>query len=220
MRTILTFVLLIILSSTYSQNSDFATREIIKQLDYELQIIDSLTFSKVTSEFIEEKQKEIIPRIESDFVRQYPQIFKKENKCYNIKGMDIKPFYACEYDSTKDIKERSQYEFKGQYCDFALIYVTGYEWWGYISVDLTNGIGFYTMGIPLTCDCITSFSYSNYYGEEELSITNMETKKQLVIGIENWTTIELKQKNKDYYLKLEPFGKRGKQFKYIKIEIK
>jgi len=207
-------------SSIYSQNTDFSIREIIKQLDYELLIIDSLTFSKVTTQLIVEDQKETKPRTESDFVKQYPQIFKKVDKCYNIKGIDRKPYDICEYDSTKDMKERSQYEFKGQYCDFALIYVTGYEWWGYISVDLTNGIGFYTMGIPLTCDCITSFSHSNYYGEEELSFTNMESKNQLVIGIDNWSTVESKQRDKEYYLKLEPFDQRDKQYKYLKIEIK
>jgi len=193
MKTILTFVLLAIINSTYSQSSDFATREIIKQLSYELQSTDSLVFSKVTSQLIEEKQKEIKPRIESDFIKQYPHIFKWENKCYNIKGIDKKIFHICAYDSTKNMKERSQYEFKGQYCDFALIYVSGYEWWGYISVDLNDGIGFYTMDTPLTYDCLTSFSNSNYYGEEEISITNIETKKQLVIGIEGWTTIEFKQ---------------------------
>ncbi len=220
MRILLTIILMTFIINTYSQKSDFDTREITKELDYELQIIDSIEYTNAVAKLIEESKINLIPRTENEIVNQYPNIFEKNDKCYEIKRIDKKPISVCNNDSINDIKMRSQYQFKGQYCDFGLIYISGYEWWGYISVDLITGIGFYTMGVPLTLDCKIIFSNSNYYGEEEISFTNMETKKQLVIGFENWTTVEVKQNNKNFYLKVEPFGRRDKEMKYIKVEIK
>jgi hypothetical protein len=129
---------MIITDCVFSQNSDFSPREIYNQLDYKLMNIDSSTFSNIESQLTKENQKHIITREEKDFIKNYPQIFIKKDKCYNIKSIDGKPLGICEIDSTEDIKARKHYEFKGLFCDFALIYVTGYEWWGYISVDLTD----------------------------------------------------------------------------------
>ncbi len=221
MRILLTFIfLLTFIVNTYSQKSNFESREIIKELDYELQIIDSIEYTNVNAKLVEENKINLIPHSENDLVNEYPNVFKKKDKCYQIKRINKKPISICNNDSIDEIKMRSHYQFKGQYCDFGLIYISGYEWWGYISIDLIDGIGFYTMGFPLTLDCRTLFSHSNYYGEEELSFTNLESKKQLVIGFENWTTLEVKQLEKEYYLKLEPFGSRDNELKYIKIEIK
>jgi hypothetical protein len=79
------------------------------------------------------------------------------------------------------------------------------------------------MGKPLTFDGKTAISYSNYYGEEEIALTDLKTKRQYVIGIDGWITIESKVNKGIYYLKLESEFKSGdcaKKIKYLKVEIK
>jgi hypothetical protein len=78
------------------------------------------------------------------------------------------------------------------------------------------------MGKPLTSDGETAISYSNYYGEEEIALTDLKTKEQYVIGIEGWRTIESKVSKNRYYLKLESDFQTNceKEIKYLKVERK
>ena len=78
------------------------------------------------------------------------------------------------------------------------------------------------MGKPLTSDGETAISHSNYYGEEEIALTDLKTKEQYVIGIEDWRTMESKVLNNRYYLKLESEFQTDceKEIKYLKVEIK
>ena len=78
------------------------------------------------------------------------------------------------------------------------------------------------MGKPLTSNGETAISHSNYYGEEEIALTDLKTKEQYVIGIEGWRTIESKVSKNSYYLKLESEFQTGceKEIKYLKVEIK
>ena len=78
------------------------------------------------------------------------------------------------------------------------------------------------MGKPLTSNGETAISHSNYYGEEEIALTDLKTKEQYVIGIEGWRTIESKVSKNSYYLKLESeyTTECKKENKYLRIKIK
>lgn len=217
MRFVITYIILSLFNiSLYAQNPDLKIREISKQLDYELNIIDSLKYHTVSKT---NQETRIIPVSELEFTRKYPMIFVRNKNCYDFKSNKNERIKVCNYDSTKNLRERENYEFKGQYCDFALIYVSGYEFWGFISVDLNNGNAFYTMGIPKTIDCKISLSHSNYYREEEIAITDLTSKNQLVLGIEDWTTEETKKVENEYYIKLKTYLNLKLVHKYIKIKI-
>ncbi len=118
-------------------------------------------------------------------------------------------------------KEFSDYIVRGIYFNNALIETIGYESWGFISVNLKNGLAFYTMGKPLSSNGETAISYSNYYGEEEIALIDLKSKKQYVIGIEGWITIESKVSENVYYLKLKPHMNKCKnEVKFLKVKIK
>jgi hypothetical protein len=73
---------------------------------------------------------------------------------------------------------------------------------------------------PITYNCDIIVSYDNYYGEEEISIIDIKSKKQLVIGIEEWYTVDFKMNESNFYFKLKEMNNCGGKFKYIKIKIK
>ena len=93
---------------------------------------------------------------------------------------------------------------------------------GFLSIDLSSGLSCYTMGKPLTSNGETAISYSNSYGEEEIALTDLWTKKQYVIGIEGWRTKESQVHNNVYFLKLESEFQTDcdKETKYLKLSIK
>lgn len=216
MRIIITSIILSLTISLFPQNSDLNYREINKDLNYKLNIIDSIEYQKVTPT---KQEKRLNSLSEQEFIEKYPHLFIKNGNCYDFKAIKNEPIIVCGFDSTKNLKERTNYEFKGQYCDFALIFISGYESRGFISVDLKNGTSFYTMGVPKTIDCETSISHSNYYMEEEIAIINLNTKNSLVLGIEDWTTDETKQIDNEYFIKLKKYSNLKLIYKYIKIKI-
>lgn len=223
-KLILIFLLTIVQTS-WAQNCDFEIRNLSDILNGKSELIDKLEYEKVSG--ISEKFIEFKTRSELELTKNYPEIFKLKDSCYKFPanpniGIEIKTpeLKACKY----LLKEKgySNYEFKGTYCGNALIEITGFESWGFLSVDLKNGLTCFTMGKPLTSNGETAISYSNYYGEEEIALTELETKKQYVIGIEDWRTIESKVNKNIYYLKLESDFQTDceKEIKYLKVEIK
>ena len=223
-RLILIF-LLIIIQTSWAQDCDFEIRNLSNILNGKSELIDKSEYDKVvriSEKFIDFKQ---ISEIE--LTKKYPEIFKLKDSCYTFSansniGIGIKTpeLKACKY----LLKEKgySNYEFKGTYCGNALIEITGYDSWGFLSVDLKNGLTCFTIGKPLTSDGETAISHSNYYGEEEIALTDLKTKEQYVIGIEGWRTMESKVLNNRYYLKLESEFQTDckKEIKYLKVEIK
>jgi len=223
-RLILIFLLTFVQTS-WTQNCEFEIRNLSIILNGKSELIDKSEYEKfsgVSENFIEFK-----PKSELELTKNYPGIFKLQDSCYTFSansniGIGIKTpeLKACK--NKIQTKEYSNYEFKGTYCGNALIEITGYESWGFLSIDLNNGLTCFTMGKPLTSNGETAISYSNYYGEEEIALTDLKTKEQYVIGIEGWKTLESKVSKNSYYLKLESDFQTGceKEIKYLKVEIK
>ncbi len=223
-KLILIFLLTIVQTS-WAQNCDFEIRNLSDILNGKSELVDKSEYEKISR--ISERFIEFKPKSELELTKSYPEIFKLKDSCYTFSanpniGIGIKTpeLKACKY----LLKEKgySNYEFKGTYCGNALIEITEFEGWGFLTVDLKNGLTCFTMGKPLTSDGETAISYSNYYGEEEIALTDLKTKEQYVIGIEGWRTIESKVNKNVYYLKLESEFQNNceKEIKYLKVEIK
>ncbi len=226
MKFLLTLIfLLTIVQPPWTQNCDFGIRILSNSLNGQSGLIDKSEYEKVNGK--SEKIIEFITKSEVELKENYPDIFKLKDSCYtfpanshNRIGNKRGILKACK--NGIQSKEYSDYRFIGDYCGNALIEVTGYESWGYLSVDLNNGLTCFTMGKPMTSNGKTAISYSNYYGEEEIALTDLKTKKQYVIGIEGWRTIESITYQNIYYLKLESEFQTDceKEIKYLKVERK
>ncbi|WP_055437678.1 hypothetical protein [Lacinutrix algicola] len=223
-KLILIFLFTIVQIS-WSQDCDFEIRNLSNILEGNSELIDKSEYEKIVR--ISEKFIDFKPKSEFELSKKYPRIFKLKDSCYTFSanpniGIGIKKpeLKACKY--LLEEKGYSNYEFKGTYCGNALIEISEFEGWGFLSIDLKNGHTFSTMGKPLTSQGETAISYSNYYGEEEIALTDLKTKKQYVIGIEGWTTLESKVIKNKYYLKLESDfqTKCKKEMKYLKVERK
>ncbi|WP_422090628.1 hypothetical protein [Tenacibaculum ovolyticum] len=224
-KLILIFLLTVIQTS-WAQNCDFKILNLSNILNGKSELINKSKYEKVSR--VLKKIIDFKPKSELELTKRYPEIFKLKDSCYTFSaspdigiGIKTQELKACKY----LLKEKgySNYEFKGTYYGNALIEITKFEGWGFLSVDLKNGLTFFTMGKPLTFDGETAISYSNYYGEEEIALTDLKTKRQYVIGIDGWITIESKVNKGIYYLKLESEFKSGncaKKIKYLKVEIK
>ena len=224
-RTIILIFLFIIAQISLGQNCDFEIRNLSNILNVKSELIEKSEYEKFVG--ISEKLIEFEPKSELELTKKFPEIFELKDSCYTFSanqniGIGIKTpeLKACRY--KVQTKEYSDYKFKGIYCGNALIEITGYESWGFLLVDLKNGLTCFTTGKPLTSDGETAISYSNYYGEEEITLTDLKTKEQYVIGIEGWKTIELKVLKDVYYLKLESEFQTDceKEIKYFKLKIK
>ena len=224
-RKLILIFLLTVVQISWAQDCDFEIRNLSDILNGISELIDKSEYEKVVE--IPEKLIEFKPKSELELTEEYPEIFKLKDSCYTFSakqniGIGIKTpeLKACKY----LLKEKgySNYEFKGVYCGNALIEVMEFEGWGFLSVDLKNGLTCFTMGKPLTSDCETAISYSNYYGEKEIALTDLKTKEQYVIGIEGWRTLESKVSKNSYYLKLESDFQTNceKEIKYLKVERK
>ncbi len=209
---------------SWAQQCDFEISTISSQLNGKSTLIDKSAYEKVVG--ISEEYIEFTQISEATLVQNYPNIFKHKDSCYEFKTkiddetcLIPSVLKACK--NKVQTKEYLDYQFKGTYCGNVLIDVTGYESWGFLSIDLKSGVAFYTMGKPLTSNGKTAISYSNYYGEEEVALTDLKTKKQYVISIEGWrTTASIVHKNV-YYLKLVPtfLPDYKEEAKYLKVEL-
>jgi hypothetical protein len=185
-----------------------------------------MTYDNIKSDLSANNKNEVFTITENEFLEKYPDIFKIIDSCYNFNTIDGHDFKVCKFDSTIFDKEGPVnkgdifYYFKGQYCNYALIKIAGYEFWGYLTIDLSDGNVYYTMKKPITYNCDIIVSYDNYYSEEEISIIDIKSKKQLVIGIEEWYTVDFKMNESNFYFKLKEMNNCGGKFKYIKIKIK
>ncbi|QCX39416.1 hypothetical protein FF125_13575 [Aureibaculum algae] len=218
-------LLLFVCQIGWGQNCDFEIRSLSNQLIGEFEIIEISEYQKVKMN--PEKYIEFTPMSESDLIKKYPEIFKIKDSCYvfpansNIDiGIKTTELKACK--NKTQSKAYSNYDFKGVYCDNGLVQVQGYESSGFLSIDLSNGLTSYTMGKPFTSNGETAISYSNSYGEEEIALTDLWTKKQFVIGIEGWRTKESQVQDNVYYLKLESEFQTecDRETKYLKLRIK
>jgi hypothetical protein len=224
MKLILIF-LFTISQTSLSQTCDFKIRNLSNILKGKSELIDKAEYEKISG--ISEKFIEFTSISEFELTKKYPKIFKLKDSCYlfsenpniltGIKKTELK---ACKY--LQKEKGYSNYKFKGIYSGNALIEITEFEGWGFLSVDLENGNTFSTMGKPLTSEGETAISYSNYYGDEEIALIDLKTQEKYVIGIDGWTTLESKVVKNKYYLKLESDfqTKCEKEIKYLRIERK
>ena len=227
MKTRIILIISFVISQiSWTQNSNHKIRIISNELNGMYEFVEETEFKK--HNLISEKFLDFIPEKEQNISRMYPEFFKLKDSCYYFKkrlNSNINDhrtiLKACNKFGNFD-KESLSYKFEGIFFNNVLIEVSGYEYWGYISVSLEDGLAFYTMGKPLSSKGETAISYSNYYGEEEIALTDLENKKQYVIGIEGWRTLESYVKKDIYYLKLEPDTQPNhtNEFKYLKLQIK
>ena len=219
-RNLILIFLLTIAQFSWAQDCDFEIRILSNILNGKSELIDKSEYAKavrISEEFID-----FNPKSEIELTEKYPEIFKLKDSCYSFKtnlGNKIGILKICK--NKAQSKEYSNYEFKGIYYGNALIKTEGYEGWGFISVNLDNGFSCFTMGKPLTSNGETAISHSNYYGDEEIALTDLKTKEQYVIGIEGWRTIESNVLKNSYYLKLESEFQTDceKEIKYLKVNI-
>jgi len=189
-------VTLVIVQISWTQNCDFKIREISSTIIGNSELIQKPEYDSIVSE----KFIDFTPISEQQVIHKYPKIFKHINSCliYNSK---IKENRICK----KTIEFKDYFDFKviGSYSGNIVVEFQEYEGWGFISIDKKNGASFFSLGKPLTSNGKTAISYSNYYGEEEIALTNLKTKQQYIIVIEGWITKESKTYENTYYLKLE-----------------
>ncbi len=225
MKIKLILIFLVISQIGWSQNCDFEIRNLSNQLNGEFNIIDISDYEKVKNSA--EKYIDFTPMSELDLTTKYPEIFKLTDSCYvfpassnNHMAIKTGELKACK--NKTQTKAYSNYDFKGVYCENGLIQVQGYESSGFLSIDLSNGLTSYTIGKPLTSNGETAVSYSNSYGEEEITLTDLWTKKQYVILIEGWRTKESQVQDNIYYLKLESEFQTdcARESQYIKLRAK
>ncbi len=205
---------------TKAQNCDLKFREVLSQLDYQLDIIDSLTYVSVTPLSDSYERQELHEKLEADIAEKYPEIFQKESDCYKFHD-GREPLFVCPLDTTKDMKEYSRYEFLGEYCNQILIYRQGYEWADYLSVDLSGGKAIIFYGKPITYNCQTALTYGQIYSETAIAVTDLQSKKKLTIEVEGWEVSESKQTADEFYLQLVRHHIDClNQTKYIRIKLK
>jgi hypothetical protein len=216
---------LISIQSVCGQECNFQPQNFSNQLLGKATEIAKSTYDKVPENA--EKYIEFTPVSELEIIKKHPKLFKFKDSCYRFKarmnnGIGIKTpeLSACKY--LNEEKEYSNYELKGIYSNHVLIEVTKFEYWGFLSVDLKTGITFFTMGKPLTSHGETAISFSNYYLDEEIAFTDLKTKKQYIVGIDGWRTIESKSYKNTYYLKLIATSTKDceEKIKYLKVEVK
>ena len=190
----------------------------IEKASYEF--VDTSVYENI--EKISETYLETKPISEEALVQAYPKIFKRKDSTYRFTVNFYQRITELVVQRNKvQTKQYADYSFKGKYAENALIETIGYESWGFISVNLKTGLAFYTMGKPLTSNGQTAISYSNYYGEEEIALTNLKTRKQFMISIEGWRTVTSVVYKNEYYLKLVPQFQSQEcenQEKYLKIK--
>lgn len=208
-----------------AQNCDFEIWNLSKQLNGEVIIIQKSEYEEMSK--VSERLIELIPMTEEKVVEKYPTLFKRRDSCYTFRanpnvgiGISAPELKACK--NRVQTKQYTDYKFKGVYSNNALIEVIMFEGWGFLSVDLKTGLTFFTMGKPLTSNGETVISYSNYYGDEEIALTDLKTKKQYVISIDGWTTEEFKLYQNTYYFKLKRVYNTDceKEIKYIKVRMR
>lgn len=180
-----------------------------------IEIIDSVTFEKVISHA---KPETLRPKEEDFFTRNYPQIFKKDSSGYTINTVNMGELKISKSGLNEDIRDYKDYEFKGLFCNKALVYVSSYEYWEFLTINLSKGWTQKTLGEPITWDCKMAIAHSNYYTEEEISILDLEKKLEFMFTFNEWTTEEVRFSDNSFYIKIKPMGlKRNRS--YIKVNV-
>lgn len=163
------------------------------------------------------EQKASSDSIESFLKDTYPNIFYEINGIYTFKLYDGKEVKVQNHRS-EDIKENQSYSFIDIKCNMALIKISGYESWGWLCVNLENGLTIFTLGTPNFKDCESIFAADNYYGEAEMTIAYLNEKKQITILYDNWMYVNnFTLGDNTYYLSLKKMN--NNYFKIIRIKI-
>lgn len=205
-RVLLLVLFILSANIVRAENCELEFRVISNNISVEVAEIESSVYNQASK--ISEPYLNLTPSTEEQLQLKYPNIFKLKNHCYHFpinlaaKQGDLTPeIKVCR--NLVESKAHSNYKFLGVYANHALIEISGYEFWGFISVDLSNGLAFDTMGKPLTANGKTALSHSNYYGEEEIAISHLKENMHYTIGIDGWNTTESKFAMGVHYLKLE-----------------
>lgn len=219
-RRILTSILLLnLFQICFAQDCDLNLGEFIKGIDYKLDTLNETDFNIVESNYQSHDIMNVSPVSEADFVKIYPNIFHTIENGYEFRSWDGSWIEVVNKDTLEKSKEFHQYKFEGKYCNFALIYTTGYESWSYLLVDLSDGTTFSIEGKPHTNNCELIYSTSNYYGEGMFEVVDVINKKILSLYFDLWDAEKVINIDKEYYLKLKFFGQCNNPIHYYKITI-
>lgn len=218
-RILTSILLLNLFQFCFAQDCDINLGEFIKGLDYKLDTLNETDFNLVESKYHSHDLKNVSPVSEADFVKIYPNIFRKIENGYEFRSWDGRRIEVVNRDTLEKPKDFHQYKFEGNYCNFALIYTTGYESWSYLFVDLSDGTTFSIGGKPHTNNCELIYSTSNYYGEGMFEVVDVINKKILSLYFDLWDAEKVINIGKEYYLKLRFFGQCNNPIQYYKITI-
>ena len=195
-----------------TQSCEFEYRISQNALPHKVEIIDSVEYSKfLSNDFVK-----LNPKNEAFFIENYSSIFQKINGCYEFKSQ-TETIKICELNQSLDSREQTSYKIIGLVCNNAVIYTYGYESFGYVTVNLANGLANYTLGLPEFANCAKSVSHANYYGEEEIILTAYDSIKRFEVISENWTTAHIKMTEQEVVIQLESLNTCSNKYKYLKI---
>ena len=133
--------------------------------------------------------------------QNFIKVFNLKDSAYTFKawgGYDIKVFKRI-----TNNKDYENYKFISINCGNVIIYSEAYESWGYLVVDPKTGIASGTLGEPNFIDCSFYYSTSNYYGEEEISVVDLENKKAATLLFNDWQTEQVFNINRELVYKVK-----------------
>lgn len=178
---------------------------------------------------IAEPYLDMVPLNEEQLKIKFPDIFKRKYFCYlfPISKAAKRRNLPAEIKVCRNRgkgKISTDYKFIGQYGNHVLIKIWGYEWRGFVSVNLSNGQAFSTKGKPFTSNSITAISHSyDAYTDNGTSIQINGLGSDMVYhtNFSDWSMLETIFSKGAYYIKLEKTIPRYiRPIRYLKFTIK
>lgn len=196
MRLSTTFLFLTFWFRTFAQTASDKcelNQRLNSTLKAHIDVISETEYTRLRSIYFKsekiEQHKLNSDSLEKALVKMYPATFSLKNSCYTFKSFNGQEIKVCKFQGA-NMKEYSTYEFVGTNCNLILINTGQYESWGNLYVNPNTGEAFSTMGEPIYLNCDYLYSHSSYYGEEEISIVNLNDKRNMVLIYDGWSTVE------------------------------
>ncbi|WP_152604769.1 hypothetical protein [Psychroserpens jangbogonensis] len=141
--------------------------------------------------------------IENHLFKSYPLNFKKTKTGFEFKNQQDQILKIEKAYLNSNSKQIRNYDFIAKVGHFIIISQTGYESWNYLLIDLKNFNSYNLPGQPVFIDSNLIYGYTNYYGNGELTIINIETNSDVTLSFENEISNIKYSNNKSMGLLLE-----------------
>jgi hypothetical protein len=182
---------------------------------------DSSDFSEFKNSTYKEDHYELFEdgvKIESELCKQHQTIFRKTNGAYIFPLENDDTIRLKKITKEENFKGMMDYKFIGQFENYIVIYADGFEWWSYYLVDLNGKTNYYLPGEPkFNRFNNTVISWTNYYGNSDLSIIDLEYNHDCMISINTYEIDEFKSADREIVLKLSNSQEIGKKTFYYRI---